>query len=86
MMINRTQKIIILIVILCIVAMTLYPPWVLRSGSQAHPSTEPGPYTLIWSPPERARFIDLYRLSIQFFGIFVIATGLFFVTGTKKDK
>ena len=86
MTLNQTQKAIILIAIASIVIMILYPPWVLRSGSNANPSTQPGPYALMWIPLERARFIDLYRLSIQFFGVFVIATGLCFVTGTKKDK
>ena len=86
MILNKTQKTIILVALFFVVAMILYPPWVIGTGSRANPSTGPGPYTFICSPPKAARFIDLYRLSVQLFGLFVIAVGLCFVCSTTKRK
>jgi len=70
--------------------MVLYPPWVLSSivnyKGTHHKITYTGSYDFIWSPPASACFIDLYRLSAQLFGVFVIAIGLCFVCSTKKHK
>ena len=84
MILNQTQKTIILVAIFCVAAMVLYPPWVLPYFPKGATITISGPYSFIWLPPERARFIDLYRLSAQFIGVFVIAFGLCLVCHNKK--
>lgn len=84
MMLNKTQKVIILVAIFFVVAMILYPPWVRMFHFAGTNTTHPCEYAFIWLPPERARFIDLYRLSAQLFGVFVIAIGLCLVCHTKK--
>lgn len=73
---NRTQKTIILIAVFCIVAMVIYPPWVLTTGAIKAPRIIPGPYAFICSPPNNARFVDLYRFSIQFGCVILISIGL----------
>jgi len=82
-MLNQTQKTIILIAIFCVAAMILYPPWVLPSKVIGNLTTRSGPYSFIWLPPQNARFIDLYRLSIQLVGVLIFATGLCLVCSTK---
>lgn len=84
---NQTQKTIILIAIFCVVAMAVYPPWVLKG---LYPLIHPprivaGPYSFIWSPPKDACFVDLYRLSIQFGCILVTTIGLCLVCRTQKN-
>jgi len=64
--------------------------------------TEPGPYRWIDSPPpraypcsgsypkvfwwERPRFIDLYRLGVQYFVVAVVTSGLIVILGDKKTR
>jgi len=84
MKLNKTQKIIILVAIFFVVAMILYPPWVMPLKLGVNYTTQSGPYSFIWLPPERARFIDLYRLSVQLVGVLVIAIGLCLVCHTKE--
>ena len=65
-------------------------------------TTEPGPYSWIGDPPlfnfdydrrlsydpkdARVRFIDLYRLGVQFFIVAVATAGLIIVFGDKKAR
>ena len=83
--------------ILLIVLMGLFPPWVVESekktknylgGSMAQEyryTTEPGPYSWIGDPPARAKFVDLYRLGIQYFVVAVVTAGLIITLKDKKD-
>lgn len=68
---NRKQKICLLAGITVIVVMGLFPPWVLERRV--------GPYSFIGHPPGDARFIDLYRLGIQFLIVAVATAGLIFI-------
>ena len=86
MMLNLTQKTIIFVALFCVAAMVLYPPWVLTIHPISSPTIVAAHYSFIWSPPRYARFIDLYRLSAQLVGLFVIAIGLCLVCNTKKHK
>ena len=88
-MLNQAQKTIILVAIFCVVAMILYPPWVLSSivnyKGTHHKITYTGSYDFIWSPPASACFIDLYRLGVQLLGVLIFATGLCLVSSAKKQ-
>ena len=66
-----------------------YPPWVIQSernfvggsiGNQIvkryEYKTEAGPYSWIDEPPAKAKFVDLYRLGVQFFVVAVVTAGL----------
>ncbi len=100
---NKKQKTCLLIGIAVVVAMGLYPPWVIESQSQHYKfefDPEPGPYSWIGSPPTveirkyrgktllsqeaTARFIDLYRLGVQFFLVAVVTAGLVIVLKGKS--
>ncbi|MBW8042356.1 MAG: hypothetical protein FVQ85_20495 [Planctomycetes bacterium] len=108
---NRKQKTCILVSIAVIVAMGLYPPWVLESkelwGGKPKYTLEPGPYSWINDPPvrvetkpssvswlndkrkmgspqARARFIDLYRLGVQYFMVAVVTAGLIITLRDRK--
>ncbi len=70
MKLNIVQKGVVLTALIVIVVMTVYPPWVVFYTSLA------GPYAPIWLPPELARFIDLYRLAIQYGAVLIVAGGL----------
>ncbi len=84
---NRKQKACLLVGIVAIVAMGLFPPWVLeRSIGRGKYTTEPGPYSWISNPPATARFIDLYRLGVQFFVVAVVTAGLIVILKEKKGK
>jgi len=48
-------------------------------------TTEPGPYSWIGDPPARAKFVDLYRLGIQYFVVAVVTAGLIITLRDKKD-
>ncbi len=86
---NKKQKTCLLIGIAAIVVMGLYPPWVIQSernfvgGSIRNQivkryeyKTEAGPYSWIDEPPAKAKFVDLYRLGVQFFVVAVVTAGL----------
>lgn len=65
-----------------------------------HTTTAPGPYSWIGDPPEtsmgdyrggvrsrlyvRAKFVDLYRLGIQYFCVAVVTAGLIIILRNKK--
>ena len=85
MMLNLTQKTIIFVALFCVAAMVLYPPWVLTIHPLSSPTIVAAHYSFIWSPPRSDRFIDLYRLSVQFLAVLVIAIGLCLVCHTKKQ-
>jgi len=103
---NRKQKICLWVGIAAIVAMGLYPPWVLESEKRNYLggsgesrrfeyryTTKPGPYSWIGNPPivanwkgetqEVSKFVDLYRLGIQYFVVAVVTAGLIL---TFRDK
>jgi len=84
---NREQKTCLLVGMTAIAVMGLFPPWVLESkvgsGKYEKYTLEPGPYSWIGSPPTHvryeeatARFIDLYRLGVQYFIVIVVTVGL----------
>ncbi len=95
---NKKQKTCLLVSMATMVAMGLFPPWVLenkeitRLGNrwECKYTIEPGPYSWIGSPPQarevsryknypveaRVRFIDLYRLGLQYFVVAVVTIGL----------
>jgi hypothetical protein len=97
---NRKQKICLWAGIALIVVMGLFPPWVLErekktknylGESMAHEyryTTEAGPYSWIGSPPwdytSRAKFVDLYRLGIQYFVVAIVTAGLIITLRDKK--
>ncbi len=126
---NRKQKTCLLVGIAAIVAMGLFPPWVLeRRVSRDKYTTEPGPYSWIGNPPREpaeykteevydwnkaiwlnavkkykepiptkykkelvnrsveVRFIDLYRLGVQYFVVAVTTAGLIIIFGDKKAR
>lgn len=132
---NRKQKICLWIGIAAIVAMGLFPPWVLERRVDTNKYiTEPGPYSWIGDAPvraaetktiyhpafhpvrdpddsnyvwllrkmggtrkakyttttirceARARFIDLYRLGIQYFIVAVVTASLIITFSDKKTK
>ena len=83
---NPAQKIIVLATICLLVAMILYPPWVRIGRYYGDNSVKyADSYTFIWSPPERACFIDLYRLLVQCAGLIVVAGG-FCLLVQRKSK
>ena len=84
---NKKQKTCLLVGIAATVVMGLFPPWVIQSrernflggahGNQRYEyKTEAGPYSWINDPPATARFIDLYRLGLQYFVVAVVTIGL----------
>jgi len=90
---NRKQKICLLVGITAIVVIGLFPPWVWERkvsnslGSGRHEwkyITESGPYSLLFNPPARAKFVDLYRLGIQYFSVAVVTAGLIIILRNKK--
>ena len=96
---NRKQKTCLLVSITAIVVMGLFPPWVLQSKEitrlgnrwEVKYITEPGPYSWIGSPPPlydleeaRVRFIDLYRLGLQYFMVAVVTAGLIITLRDRK--
>ena len=90
---NDKQKKCLWVGIALIVVMGLFPPWVCETdsffggGSKLlhHITTEPGPYSWIDDPPAKAKFVDLYRLGIQYFLVAVVTAGLIITLGSKKD-
>ncbi len=70
-------------------------------GEDIKYTTEPGPYSWIGKPPRayryssksdsfvevypRPKFVDLYRLGIQYFVVAVVAAGLIITLRDKKD-
>jgi len=88
---NTKQKISLWLGIVVIAAMTIYPPWVcyeiLWRGAVYNQvvSIQPGPYSFILKPPPKAKFIDLYRLGVQYFVVAVVTAGLIVILGDKKD-
>ena len=78
-----------------IVVMGLFPPWVWERSSrnilerptryEYRYTTEAGPYSWIGYPPETAKFVDLYRLGIQYFVVAVVTAGLIITLGDKKQ-
>ncbi len=95
---NRKQKICLWVGIVAIVVMGLFPPWVLEYEKQNivgswegrryeyRYTTEPGSYSWIGTPPARAKFVDLYRLGIQYFVVAVVTAGLIITLRDKKPK
>jgi len=97
---NRKQKACLLIGMAAIMVMGLFPPWVIQTekrnflgGSntarrfEVRYITEPGPYSWISTPPgENARFIDLYRLGLQYFVVVAVTAGLIIIFGDKGAK
>ena len=118
---NKKQKTCLLVGIAAVVAMGLFPPWVLERREmnilgggryEYKHTTVPGPYSWIGDPPqakayscfwigddfsekrvhpwsydppeERARFIDLYRLGVQYFVVAVVTAGLIIVLKNRK--
>jgi len=83
---NRKQKICLWVGIALIVVMGLFPPWVCeyyRDGAKSF-VIRPGPYSLIVSPPEYGKFVDLYRLGIQYLVVAVVTAGLIITLRDKK--
>ncbi|MCH7559719.1 MAG: hypothetical protein IIB56_20020 [Planctomycetes bacterium] len=75
------------------VEFTLEPgPYSWIGAPPARVETKPNPYRTddpkaqIGSPQATARFIDLYRLGLQFFVVAVVTAGLIIVLGGKKDR
>lgn len=89
---NDKQKKCLWASIALIVAMGLFPPWVVESREQINIrreyryTTESGPYSWIGDPPSRAKFVDLYRLGIQYFVVAVVTAGLISTFRDKKDR
>ena len=85
---NKKQKTCLLIGITAIVVMGLYPPWVLETkelwAGKVKYTLEPGPYSWIGDPPVTAKFIDLYRLCVQFFVVAVVTAGLIIIFRDEK--
>lgn len=92
---NKKQKTCLLVGIAAAVVMGLFPPWVIQSrernflgggvGSQRYEyKTESGPYFWIGDPPAKARFIDLYRLGLQYFVVAVVTAGLIITFRDEK--
>jgi hypothetical protein len=78
---NLKQKVILFFGIIVFVAMGIYPPWVLGFGSR----TVAGSYTFIINPPDNAKFIDLYRLCVQWCMV-AVSTGCFIIILKDKKK
>ncbi len=93
---NDKQKKCLWAGIALIVVMGLFPPWVVESrevnrlgydrGYEYKYTTESGPYSWIGSPPSRAKFVDLYRLGIQYFVVAVVIAALFITLRDKKGE
>ena len=87
---NKKQKLCLWLGIATIVAMAIYPPWVCQDlrlpWTEGYGKVRPGPYTFIVNPPSGSKFIDLYRLGIQWITVAVITGGLIFTFKDKKPK
>ena len=108
---NSKQKICLLAGIAVVVAMGLFPPWVVESkelyAGKPKYTLKPGPYSWIGSPPvireERQayyyagekrmhnltvtpRFVDLYRLSVQYFIAAAVTAGLIVILSSRKGS
>ena len=89
---NWKQKLVLMLGIAIFVIMGIYPPWVLRFGSNAYPQTAVGPYAPITEYTEFSdrnrgtylKYIDLYRLGVQWIMVVVVTGGLIVVLKDKK--
>ncbi|MBN1972546.1 MAG: hypothetical protein JW787_02835 [Sedimentisphaerales bacterium] len=77
---NKKQKVILFIGIIIFVIMGIYPPWVLNRSS----GIEAGYWAFINDPPRTAKFIDLYRLGVQWFMVAVVIGSLLVILKDKK--
>ena len=84
---NKKQKIVLWVGIITAVIMGIYPPWVYESRSG---KTVPGPYGHIANPPpesyKTARFIDLYRLGVQWIMVAGVTGGLLVTLKGKRKE
>lgn len=88
---NRKQKVCLWIGIIIIVLMGLYPPWVRHhmeefSYGRYSLTTKPGPYSFIWNLPWGAKFINVYRLGVQWAMVAAVTGGFIITFANKKHK
>lgn len=57
-----------------------------QDGFEYRKATRPGPYSWIGYPPTHAKFVDLYRLGIQYFVVAAVTSGLIVTFKDKKQQ
>jgi len=74
---NKNQKVVVWIVIVVMVAMVVYPPWVTLSGSHRY-----GFILDMFGPWD----FDVFKFFIQGVGVLIVGGLWFFLIGDKGNK
>jgi hypothetical protein len=79
---SRIQKLIVLSGLIVVVAMGLYPPWVIIYQG----SSIPKGYSFLSAPPHHFAQIDASQLMIQWLGVCIITTGLALIFRQRIER